>query len=57
MMVSHIDDDHVVGLVDFTGAWRKAVEADRPWPYPVREVWHNSFERVSNAKDINAVKA
>jgi hypothetical protein len=57
MMVSHIDDDHVVGLVAFTGAWRKAVEADRPWPYPVREVWHNSFERVSNAKDINAVKA
>lgn len=57
MMVSHIDDDHVVGLVDFTGAWREAVEADRPWPYPVREVWHNSFERVSNAKDLNAVKA
>jgi len=57
MMVSHIDDDHVVGLVAFTGAWREAVEADRPWPYPVREAWHNSFERVSNAKDINAVKA
>lgn len=57
MMVSHIDDDHVVGLVEFTGAWRAAAEADRPWPYPVREVWHNSFERVSNAKDINAVKA
>jgi hypothetical protein len=57
MMVSHIDDDHVVGLVDFTGAWREAAEADRPWPYPVREVWHNSFERVSNAKDLNAVKA
>jgi metallo-beta-lactamase superfamily protein len=57
MMVSHIDDDHVVGLVDFTGAWREEVEADRPWPYPVREVWHNSFERVSNAKDIDAVKA
>lgn len=57
MMVSHIDDDHVVGLVEFTGAWREAAESDRAWPYPVREVWHNSFERVSNAKDINAVKA
>lgn len=57
MMVSHIDDDHVVGLVEFTGAWREAAEADRPWPFPVREVWHNSFERVSNAKDIDAVKA
>lgn len=56
MMVSHIDDDHVVGLVDFTKAWL-AQPAGRPWPYPVREVWHNSFERVSNAKDIDAVKA
>lgn len=57
MMVSHIDDDHVVGLVGFTGAWREAKDEGRQWPYPVREVWHNSFERVSNAKDINAVKA
>ncbi len=57
MMVSHIDDDHVVGLVEFTGAWREAKGAGKLWPYPVREVWHNSFERVSNAKDINAVKA
>lgn len=56
MMVSHIDDDHVVGLVDFTGAWLKH-PAGQPWPYPVREAWHNSFERVSNAKDLNAVKA
>ena len=56
MMVSHIDDDHVVGLVKFTNAWL-AQPAGKPWPYPVREVWHNSFERVSNAKDLNAVKA
>lgn len=57
MMVSHIDDDHVVGLMKFTGAWREEVEADRDWDYPVRQVWHNSFERVSNAKDLDAVKA
>jgi hypothetical protein len=56
MMVSHIDDDHVVGLVAFTTAWRAAPKG-KPWPYPVREVWHNSFERISNAKDINAVTA
>lgn len=56
MMVSHIDDDHVVGLVKFTNAWL-AQPAGKLWPFPVREVWHNSFERVSNAKDINAVKA
>jgi len=57
MMVSHIDDDHVVGLVAFTGAWKAAKQAGKAWPYPVREVWHNSFERISNRKDINAVTA
>lgn len=57
MMVSHIDDDHVVGLVAFTSAWKAEKQAGRPWPYPVREAWHNSFERISNAKDINAVTA
>jgi hypothetical protein len=57
MMVSHIDDDHVLGLVDFTGAWKAEKMAGRPWPYPVKEAWFNSFERLSNATDITAVTA
>jgi hypothetical protein len=57
MMVSHIDDDHVVGLVAFTSAWKTEKDAGRPWPFPVREAWHNSFERISNRKDIGAVTA
>lgn len=57
MMVSHIDDDHVVGLVAFTSAWKQAKQQGRQWPYPVREAWHNSFERISNRKDIGAVTA
>lgn len=57
MMVSHIDDDHVLGIADFTKAWREEKSAGRPWPYPVAEVWHNSFERISNAKDLGAVTA
>ena len=56
MMVSHIDDDHVVGLVAFTGAWKAEKQAGRPWPYPVREAWHNSFERIQR-QGINAVTA
>lgn len=57
LMVSHIDDDHVLGIADFTKAWREEKAAGRPWPYPVSEVWHNSFERISNAKDLGAVTA
>ncbi|HVQ07527.1 MAG TPA: MBL fold metallo-hydrolase [Allosphingosinicella sp.] len=57
LMISHIDDDHVLGITDFTGAWRAEKSAGRPWPYPVRQAWFNSFERISNAKDIGAVTA
>ena len=57
LMVSHIDDDHVVGILEFTNAWVTEKRAGKNWPFPVDEVWHNSFERISNRKDINAVTA
>lgn len=46
-MVSHIDDDHIRGMIDMTEEWRDAFTSHAPWPFPVRELWHNSFERVA----------
>ena len=57
VMVSHIDDDHVLGITDMMAAWRSEATAGRPWPFPVGAAWFNSFERLSNAKDIHAVTA
>jgi hypothetical protein len=57
LMVSHIDDDHVLGILDFTKAWKETKAAGNKWPYPVREFWHNSFERISNAETMGAVTA
>jgi hypothetical protein len=57
LMVSHIDDDHVLGIHDFTQAWRTAKDAGQPWPYRARQAWFNSFERLSNARDLGAVTA
>lgn len=57
LMVSHIDDDHVLGITDFTKEWVAAHTSGQKWPYPVRQFWHNSFERVSNSKDVGAVTA
>jgi hypothetical protein len=57
LMVSHIDDDHVLGIGEFTSAWRLAKTAGEKWPYPVRQAWFNSFERISNAKNLGAVTA
>ena len=49
LMVSHIDDDHIVGVVDFTGEWVAAVDDEAEWPFPVAQLWHNSFERISDS--------
>lgn len=56
MMVSHIDEDHVLGLTEFTGAWRDAKRDGAPWPWEVDELWHNTFERIAGG-DPNAVQA
>ena len=49
MMISHIDDDHIQGIVDFLSDWVNAEDDGLEWPFPVTEMWHNSFERVAGA--------
>lgn len=56
MMVSHIDDDHIRGVIDFTEEWRDAKTDHQAWPWPVETLWHNSFERIAGG-DAHAVKA
>ncbi|HEX8307724.1 MAG TPA: MBL fold metallo-hydrolase [Allosphingosinicella sp.] len=57
LMVSHIDDDHVLGIGELASAWRSAKAAGERWPYPVKQAWFNSFERISNARNLGAVTA
>jgi hypothetical protein len=45
-MVSHIDDDHVNGMVDFAGSLVTELEDAKPLSYDVRILWHNSFDDV-----------
>lgn len=56
LIVSHIDDDHIRGVIDFTEEWRDAKTDHRPWAWPVRQLWHNSFERIAGGspKDVRA---
>jgi glyoxylase-like metal-dependent hydrolase (beta-lactamase superfamily II) len=42
-MVSHIDDDHIRGILDLT----KDIEADAA-PCRIRSLWHNSLEGLLN---------
>ena len=55
-MVSHIDSDHVAGMVDFAGELVTAQQDSEPLRYDVRTLWHNSFDDVlgNNADDLRA---
>lgn len=46
LMVSHIDDDHIAGILDLTREEIVAIEAHRPRMLNVLDFWHNSFDGV-----------
>ncbi|MGH2920322.1 MAG: hypothetical protein ACRDLS_17250 [Solirubrobacteraceae bacterium] len=45
-MVSHIDDDHLAGMVDLGGALAELQDDQQALPYDVRVLWHNSFDDI-----------
>ena len=46
LMVSHIDDDHINGVLELTKELVTAADARRPLPYKVHRVWHNTFDDI-----------
>lgn len=60
LMVSHIDDDHINGVLELTRELVQAKESGQPLPLKVRSFWHNSFDDVigNNPKElVTAVQA
>ena len=47
MMVSHIDDDHITGILDFTRTLRDLNDRNAPLPFDVLTLWHNSFDDIA----------
>lgn len=46
LMVSHVDDDHIQGILDLTGEMLRAQAARRSLPLQVLSFWHNSFDNL-----------
>jgi hypothetical protein len=46
LMVSHVDDDHIHGILDLTGELLVEKAAARPLPVRVLSFWHNSFDKI-----------
>src|SRR5215213_980685 len=52
LMVSHIDDDHINGMLELTKELLEAREARRPLALTIDGVWHNSFDDIiGNSSD------
>lgn len=46
LMVSHVDDDHIQGILDLTRELRDAKAEKKPQLIEVLDFWHNSFENI-----------
>jgi len=46
VMVSHIDDDHINGVLQLTKRLDELREQRKPLPYNLLTLWHNSFDDI-----------
>jgi hypothetical protein len=56
MMVSHIDDDHINGILELTKELLEAKAAKKSLPFRIQSVWHNTFDDIigNNPKELTA---
>lgn len=50
LMVSHIDADHISGVLDLADELDKAKDRQQPLAYDIRTLWHNSFDDILGNK-------
>jgi hypothetical protein len=50
LMVSHIDDDHIKGILEMTNELVIASDSGRPLPLKIRSFWHNTFDDIIGNK-------
>jgi hypothetical protein len=56
LMVSHIDDDHIRGVLDLTGLLREQ-QGREPLLCDITTLWHNSFDEILGNNEADAIPA
>jgi glyoxylase-like metal-dependent hydrolase (beta-lactamase superfamily II) len=54
LMVSHIDDDHIAGVLELM---QKLRDQEGPKPWNIDRVWHNTFDDILGNKDASIASA
>ena len=54
IMVSHIDEDHIKGVLDLTKRMEELENDGRPMPYEIDGMWFNAFDDITGNTEIAA---
>lgn len=57
VMVSHVDDDHVVGILALLEFIQQRVRDTLPPLFRIKQLWHNSFDAIIGNDETGAVLA
>ena len=57
VIVSHVDDDHISGVVSLFREIRQAKTANDPPLFKVRGLWHNSFDAIIGNDEVKVATA
>lgn len=49
MMVSHLDADHITGILDLMRNLVELKDKKRPLPWKIRRFWHNAFDDLTGS--------
>jgi hypothetical protein len=55
VVVSHVDDDHIDGIIDLLEKMHERQQAGDPPLFKVTGLWHNSFDRVLGNDETGAL--
>ncbi len=46
LMISHVDEDHIKGILELTRELREVKQDQKPLPVNIFDLWHNSFDNI-----------
>jgi hypothetical protein len=56
-MVSHIDEDHIAGILKLARELKDLQESREPVPWKIRRFWHNSFDDILDNQEVAVASA
>ncbi len=58
LVLSHIDNDHVLGLLELMTELKGQHQKGQPWIVPVIRIWHNAFKKLvpEAGEDADAIE-